>query len=1195
MSNEHKKGPGAHYSGANPIPNIQRFVDSLDSDKRDRDAKINEHLQQRDHSEATDHPQGQPHGVDGTRKIVTDPTTGKDVEIEDVNADFMKAVDKPQLSVPNANLNKPTTVKTEATQSGEEYRNTQDITAPPDPVEPGSTSDVPIHGEKTNILFHPTPSISYEPMYKSLEQRTTLLVAGIFLAIVVLGKMVGGSVYGLIPLGACIASGVFLWMKEVVRSGRDLEWHSERQRGQMATANLIPESVEWINTLMGVMWGLIDPDLFVSVADTLEDVMQASVPGVIENVRVAEINQGTNPFRILSLRALPDGHVQEMKDDIHRQNEKNKDPQELAADEEGGDYYNLECSFAYHAEPSGGGTSEKAKNMHMHLVFYLGIKGLFGVPLPIFVELQGLVGTVRLRLQLSPEPPFLKALTFTLMGLPKVQAGCVPMIETGVNILNLPLISNFVNYAIGAAANEYVAPKSMTLDMAKLLKGDDIQKDVEALGVLWIRIHKATDLSKQDRRGSEGGGSDPYITVSFSKYGKPMYCTRVIQDDLNPIWEETCALLVTPDLIKADEQLSMELWDSDRSTSDDVVGKVELSMQKMIQHPGKMYPQVSKLRGMDSDSSMPGELHWEVGYFGKPQFRPAMRSHGKDVNLPKELQDKDELKDPKGSLDTSEEDAVVHTPPDPLWPSGVCSVIIHQIVNLELQNIKGSNGKRKGKEFEPAVEAGENKEEEHKKLPSSYCTILYNDELVYRTRSKVVSSKPIFNAGTERFIRDWRSAIVTVTVRDQRMRQHDPILGVVPLKLSDLLQTSSQVTRWYPLDGGIGFGRIRISVLFRSVETRLPPQQLGWDVGTFEFTSDKIVATGYANNSKLKLRTGGSVGKINRTQCQKLEEGNGVFWDLAKKEGKNNVRLPVKYRYRSPIVFEFHVTGKRGADAYAVVWLHELEDNKEEDINIPIWKTDKGMRLAQNYITEESFHDIPDIDIEEIGRLRFSGRFKAGMDQDHERFVTDNDSRETQETWEACHSEGVRDLIVKKEIPPAVQRLHDQSLTQGRDVLSQADEDEKSKWLDQDGTDWSGAFGQDPAHMVRKPRGEDGCVEAKLNEDMSEYTNNPSTSSDSEDSDAESDLGLNDATTRSTIEGGESGQNGSSHSENPIKQYQNYKENSKGLHRKQRGLMQWKPMRNLAFAKDEMKYAARRIKNKTSLSGRQPDVETETG
>jgi hypothetical protein len=78
-----------------------------------------------------------------------------------------------------------------------------------------------------------------------------------------------------------------------------------------------------------------------------------------------------------------------------------------------------------------------------------------------------------------------------------------------------------------------------------------------------------------------------------------------------------------------------------------------------------------------------------------------------------------------------------------------------------------------------------------------------NHHKVYRTRSKAVSSKPIFEAGTERFVRDWRSTIVTVTVRDSRYRQHDPILGVVPLRLTDILATRSQVTRWYPLDGGI--------------------------------------------------------------------------------------------------------------------------------------------------------------------------------------------------------------------------------------------------------------------------------------------------------------------------------------------------------------------------------------------------------
>ena len=183
-------------------------------------------------------------------------------------------------------------------------------------------------------------------------------------------------------------------------------------------------------------------------------------------------------------------------------------------------------------------------------------------------------------------------------------------------------------------------------------------------------------------------------------------------------------------MIKADEQLSIELWDSDRMTADDIVGKVELSMQKMIQHPGKMYPQVSKLQGMETGSEMPGELRWEVGYFGKPKFRPALRTDGKDPSLPESLKHDERLQDDKGTIDTEEEDAVVHTPPDPLWPSGICSVIVHQIVNLELENVKGTEGNRKGREYEPAKPAGEITDEESKKLPNSYCTVIYNDQLV---------------------------------------------------------------------------------------------------------------------------------------------------------------------------------------------------------------------------------------------------------------------------------------------------------------------------------------------------------------------------------------------------------------------------------------------------------------------------------
>jgi Ca2+-dependent lipid-binding protein len=143
-----------------------------------------------------------------------------------------------------------------------------------------------------------------------------------------------------------------------------------------------------------------------------------------------------------------------------------------------------------------------------------------------------------------------------------------------------------------------------------------------------------------------------------------------------------------------------------------------------------MYQHVSKLQGMNEGSEMPGELHWEVGFFGKPKLRAELRTDGKKKDLPENLKDNPAFEDEKGVITTDEEDAITHTPPDPLWPSGILSIVVHQIVNLQLANIKGSNGNRKGREYEPAKPSGENTEEQGDDLPTSYCKIILNDELV---------------------------------------------------------------------------------------------------------------------------------------------------------------------------------------------------------------------------------------------------------------------------------------------------------------------------------------------------------------------------------------------------------------------------------------------------------------------------------
>jgi Ca2+-dependent lipid-binding protein len=247
---QQQTAPGGHYSGYNPVPTVKEFMDKLDVGKKDRDQELDSKAKltksstvQTNASSTSKAPELK---AKRGQKIVTDPVTGKDIVIENAKKSTVDDVTDPKLTVPNANLGKETTAKTDPSQSSEDYRIIQDITAPPAPMEPGSTTDVPIKGEKSNILFHPTPSVSYEPMFATLEKQAQTLCIGVFVGIIVVGRIFSARLIGLIPLAFCVGSGVFLWMKEVVRSGREVEWSSEKERGEHATANLIPESVRVI-------------------------------------------------------------------------------------------------------------------------------------------------------------------------------------------------------------------------------------------------------------------------------------------------------------------------------------------------------------------------------------------------------------------------------------------------------------------------------------------------------------------------------------------------------------------------------------------------------------------------------------------------------------------------------------------------------------------------------------------------------------------------------------------------------------------------------------------------------------------------------------------------------------------------------------------------------------------------------------
>lgn len=228
--------------------------------------------------------------------------------------------------------------------------------------------------------------------------------------------------------------------------------------------------------------------------------------------------------------------------------------------DKGGDYVNYEVTLAYAARP---GQKVAQHNMHLLLAFYIGMADWTHIPISeSFSETQveawqtykcyrnlgaGRIlfghsassNAIRAAASLHPKSDFYshgcslgecQRTASRQVCTVHSQGRCTPTKDDSrhfPNVLDLPLISGFVKSSIAAAASEYVAPKSMTMNMAQMLAGGGVKKDTKALGVIAVTIHHASGLSSQDSNGK----SDPYIVLAYAKFGKPLYSSRIIEEE----------------------------------------------------------------------------------------------------------------------------------------------------------------------------------------------------------------------------------------------------------------------------------------------------------------------------------------------------------------------------------------------------------------------------------------------------------------------------------------------------------------------------------------------------------------------------------------------------------------------------------------------------------------------------------------
>lgn len=93
---------------------------------------------------------------------------------------------------------------------------------------------------------------------------------------------------------------------------------------------------------------------------------------------------------------------------------------------------------------------------------------------------------------------------------------------------------------------------------------------------------------------------------------------------MQPVWQETAFVLVGPQEVNAEERLRVQLWDSDRTSADDDLGRIEVDLKELMHNPhshGKMWHRTDGFQALEGDEKMPGTLDWSVGYFPKTRIQ----------------------------------------------------------------------------------------------------------------------------------------------------------------------------------------------------------------------------------------------------------------------------------------------------------------------------------------------------------------------------------------------------------------------------------------------------------------------------------------------------------------------------------------------------------------------------------------------
>ena len=146
---------------------------------------------------------------------------------------------------------------------------------------------------------------------------------------------------------------------------------------------------------------------------------------------------------------------------------------------------------------------------------------------------------------------------------------------------------------------------------------------------------------------------------------------------------------------------------------------------ELIRHKNNPTRRRSLLNSPDSEGR-PGELEYTVGFFAKMAPNSELATDGSDTSIPEDFKrENPDFREARSVALNDLEAAVLVTPPDPDWPSGILSIQVHEVRDLKVKTegrertMLGKGRKAGEKGQDDRVEQSESGND----FPSSFCTM----------------------------------------------------------------------------------------------------------------------------------------------------------------------------------------------------------------------------------------------------------------------------------------------------------------------------------------------------------------------------------------------------------------------------------------------------------------------------------------